>query len=73
MKTEAMTFEEAMQRLEEIVDQMQRSDATLEESLQLYTEGTKLAKYCKDRLKKAQLTIEKLTPDAMLEDEKDGE
>ena len=39
------TFEENMQRLEQIVRIMERGDAPLEESLKLFQEGTKLVEF----------------------------
>ncbi len=41
-----MTFEQAMTRLEEIVRMLEKGDAPLEKSLELFAEGTELIKYC---------------------------
>lgn len=43
---ENMTFEQAMTRLEEIVRMLEKGDAPLEKSLELFAEGTELIKYC---------------------------
>ena len=40
------TFEENMQRLEQIVRAMERGDVPLEESLKLFREGTELVEAC---------------------------
>ena len=40
------TFEQNMQRLEQIVRAMERGDVALEESLNLFREGTELVKSC---------------------------
>lgn len=55
-----MTYEEAMRRLEEIVDLLSRQTITLEESLALYAEGTKLAGQCAKQLDDAELQLKTL-------------
>ena len=54
-------FEQAMARLEEIVNILERGDAPLEESLSLFEEGAKLMKQCYDLLDKAEQKVTKLT------------
>ena len=54
------TFEENMQRLEQIVRAMERGDVALEESLKLFQEGTELVKNCQKLLDDAQLQIKKI-------------
>lgn len=56
-----MSFEQALQRLEEIVSALERGDAPLEESLSLFEEGSKLMKQCTDLLSKAEQKVTKLT------------
>jgi exodeoxyribonuclease VII small subunit len=51
------TFEENMQRLEQIVRAMERGDVALEESLQLFREGTELVQTCGKLLDDAQLQV----------------
>lgn len=58
------TFEEAMTRLEEIVEKMERGEAPLAESLTLFEEGTKLLKQCTTLLDKAEQKVTLLTTDA---------
>lgn len=55
-----LTFEQALERLEEIVRTLEGGDASLEQSIALYTEGTRLRQHCDSKLKDAQLRIEKL-------------
>lgn len=55
------TFEENMNRLEEIVRAMERGDVPLEESLKLFQEGTKLVTACNKILDEAQLQVKKIT------------
>ena len=56
----SQTFEQSMQRLDEIVRQIERGEASLEDSLKLFQEGTKLVQQCSQMLDKAELTIVKL-------------
>ncbi len=57
------TFEETLQRLEEIVESLERGDVALEESLRLYEEGIALSRICAEKLKQAELSIQKLGKD----------
>ena len=54
------TFEENMQRLEQIVRAMERGDVPLEESLKLFQEGTELVRKCGKILDEAQLQVKKI-------------
>ncbi len=47
-------FEDAMARLEEIVTQLESGDLSLEESLNIFEEGMKLAKFCSAKLEEAE-------------------
>ena len=60
MKDTNMTFEQSMQRLEQIVRTMERGDAPLEESLKLFQEGTDLVRNCSQLLENAQLQVKKI-------------
>jgi exodeoxyribonuclease VII small subunit len=57
----ALSFEAAMKRLEEIVQFLERGNIPLEEAVQAYEEGMQLKQYCMERLEQAQLRIEKVT------------
>lgn len=61
MAEKKLNFEEAMERLEEIVTTMERGEAPLEESLALFSEGAKLVKQCSTMLDKAEQQVTKLT------------
>ena len=56
-----LTFEQAMTRLEQIVATLESGRCSLDESLKLFEEGTKLTAYCADRIKTAEQKILKLT------------
>lgn len=60
MAEKKVSFEEAMQRLEEIVSSMERGEVPLEESLKMFSEGTKLLKQCNTMLDKAEQQVTKL-------------
>ena len=60
MNQENKTFEQSMQRLEQIVRAMERGDVPLEESLKLFQEGTELVRGCGKLLDDAQLQIRKV-------------
>lgn len=52
-----MKFEQAMDRLSEIVQQMESGTAPLEDTLKLYEEGTKLTAFCYEKLKNAEQSV----------------
>ena len=58
------TFEENMQRLEQIVRAMERGDVALEESLKLFQEGTTLVQSCGKLLDDAELQVKKVVASA---------
>lgn len=64
MNEKNATFEENMQRLEQIVRAMERGDVALDESLKLFREGTDLVQKCGKLLDDAQLQIEKVVKGA---------
>ncbi|TCJ03301.1 exodeoxyribonuclease VII small subunit [Cytobacillus praedii] len=69
MSTEQkLTFEEAMEHLEEIVEKLEEGDVPLEEAINIYKKGMELSKLCHDKLKnvESQLT-EILTEDGRKE------
>ena len=60
MSKQSKTFEDSMNRLEQIVRAMERGDVPLEESLKLFQEGTQLVQTCTKLLDEAQLQIKKV-------------
>ncbi|NBB75392.1 MAG: exodeoxyribonuclease VII small subunit [Bacteroidetes bacterium] len=58
-----LTFEQALRRLEDIVDALEDETPELEEALSSYEEGTALARYCLERLEHAELRIDELSLD----------
>ena len=57
----ALSFEDALKRLEGIVQRLESGDASLDESITLYTAGDALRTQCERRLKDAQARIEKIS------------
>ncbi len=53
-----LKFEEALARLEEIVRSLEQGEAGLDESLVLFEEGVKLARFCNNKLDQAEAKIE---------------
>ena len=54
------SFEDALTRLESLVDSMEQGQVPLAELIARYEEGTKLLKVCEARLKDAELKIDQL-------------
>ncbi|HDM70637.1 MAG: exodeoxyribonuclease VII small subunit [Thermotogae bacterium] len=52
-----MDFETAFNRLEEIVRKLENDEISLEESLELFQEGVKLYRFCREKLEKAKLKV----------------
>jgi exodeoxyribonuclease VII small subunit len=59
-KREAPTFEDAVKRLSEIVQTLEKGDLPLEESLQLFEEGVRLSRTSQEKLDGAQKRVEEL-------------
>lgn len=57
---EAPTFEQAIKRLSEIVQALEKGDLPLEESLRLFEEGVALSRASQDKLDSAQKRVEEL-------------
>lgn len=54
------TFEESLEELEALVDRLERGQLLLDESLELFERGMKLARVCNRKLSKAERKIEML-------------
>jgi exodeoxyribonuclease VII small subunit len=51
------SFEQALARLEKIVDKLDDGNLPLDESIALFKEGTTLAKVCRDKLAEAEVQV----------------
>jgi exodeoxyribonuclease VII small subunit len=54
-------FEEALKKLEKIVQDLEKGDITLDEALKKYQEGVELARLCSQRLDNAKKKIDILS------------
>lgn len=54
----ASQFEEAMEELEKLVEQMERGDISLEESLKSFERGIKLTRTCQQALQEAEQKVQ---------------
>ena len=61
----ALSFEEALAELQELVKRLERGDNKLEEAIKAYERGAALKRHCEAKLREAQLKVEKivLSPD----------
>ena len=57
---ENLQFEEAIEKLESIIERMESEQIPLEELLKDYEEGTNLLKLCRDRIDGARQKVEKI-------------
>ncbi len=64
-------FEDALSRLEKIVERMESGELSLDETMTKFEEGMKLANFCTGKLNEAEKKIEVLTKEAGNENEQD--
>lgn len=60
---EYKTYEAAKKRLEEIANELEKSNLSLERSIELYEEGAKLTSICYEKLRDAELKISRISLD----------
>lgn len=56
----AMSFEDALRELEQIVHKLEAGDVALEDSIRIYERGAALKAHCEKKLKEAELKVEKI-------------
>jgi exodeoxyribonuclease VII small subunit len=56
----SLRFEEALQRLEHIVEALENDPPGIEDAIQRYEEGIALVRLCQERLERAELRIQEL-------------
>ena len=56
----AMSFEQALEALERIVEDLERGDVPLDQSIRIYERGEALKKHCETLLKAAEDKVEKI-------------
>lgn len=65
---EELNFEEALAKLDEIVNRLEQGELSLEQSLSLFEQGQMLAGRCASLLESAELKVESLTADGEIVD-----
>lgn len=63
---ETMSYEQAFQQLEEVVNAMENDQHPLDQVLALYERGQKLAQHCAVLLEKAELKVSQLAGDDLI-------
>ncbi len=71
-KQSGETFEEALERLGEIVAQLESESVSLDQSLELFAEGKRLADYCQSQLSAAEEKVKTLLKTASGFEVRDG-
>ena len=66
-KISEMTFESALQELEQIVTKLESGEIELENAVKSYEYGMSLQKHCQDKLSQAKMKIEKINNDGSVE------
>ena len=61
---EKLSFEDALQALEEIVKGLESGDLKLDQAIDSYARGAALKRHCESKLREAQAKIEKISLDA---------
>ncbi|WP_433743064.1 exodeoxyribonuclease VII small subunit [Falsibacillus pallidus] len=60
MKDDKLTFEQAMEQLEAIVQKLEDGEVELEEAITIYQKGMELSKLCHDKLKNVENQLTKV-------------
>lgn len=66
MSAQKATFEKNMDRLQQIVDQLESGELPLEKGVALYKEGQTLAGACRRQLSEARLVVSQVTPEGLI-------
>ena len=57
---ENITFEKAIEELEDIIKSLEKGDVPLDDTIELYERGAKLKDFCENKLKDAEIKIKKI-------------
>jgi exodeoxyribonuclease VII small subunit len=57
------SFEDALKRLEQIVNRLESGDISLDESLKIFEEGVRLSRFCSKKLDEAEKRVQILLKD----------
>ena len=64
-----LTYEQAMDKLQAIVERLETGEDSLEDSIKLFEEGAKLSAFCYDKLNKAEQKVNTITKREAASDE----
>ena len=59
-KEENITFEQAIEELENIINRLEEGDVPLDETINLYEKGSELKDFCEKKLQSAEVKIKKI-------------
>lgn len=62
------TYEEAIKRLEEIVEMLEKNEVALDESIALFQEGIELSQFCNKKLENIQTKVAQIYENGKLND-----
>ena len=60
---ENITFEKAIEELEDIIKSLEQGDVPLDDTIELYERGARLKDFCEKKLKDAEIKIKKINKD----------
>jgi exodeoxyribonuclease VII small subunit len=67
-----LSYEQAFQELEQIVEKLESNQGTLDESMTLFERGQKLSQYCTTLLETAELKVQQLAPTTPAKEESEA-
>lgn len=73
MSAKTQSFEKNIERLQQIVSQLESGELPLEKGVALYKEGQLLAASCREQLEAARLAVTTMTPEGLAPFEADTE
>ena len=59
-KEETITFEQAIEELENIINRLEKGDVPLDETIKLYEKGSELKDFCEKKLESAEVKVQKI-------------
>jgi len=63
-----LSFEESFERLNEILELLENGEVSLDDSIKFYEEGVKLKNHCEEKLKNAEIKVQKVIGKNQLDD-----
>ena len=63
IKSTVWTLEASMQRLNDIVEKLERGEVSLDNAMSLYEEGMTISKECMEKLSRAELKLKQISKD----------